>query len=235
MTLYSGWAHYYDVLHASKPYDAEVARLHEVIRRHAPEARSLLDVTCGTAGHLQRLRTHFEAEGLDASGPLLEIARQKCPDIKFHEVDMEHFALPRRFDVIICMFSVIGFAATIERLELTIANMARHLHPKGLLLVEPWFSPASFWTDTITANYVDQPQLKIAWLYTSWRQGDQAVLHNQFLVGTPAGIQHHEETHVLGLFSEDQYTSAVQRAGLQVCPVDPSGWPRGIHVGIKPG
>ena len=54
---------------------------------------------------------------------------------------MADFDLPRRFDVIICLFSSIGYAKTLNRLQKTLTNLARHLRPDGIVVIEPFFSP----------------------------------------------------------------------------------------------
>lgn len=230
-SLYGAWAKYYDALHANKPYDAEAARVLEIVRRHNPMARTLLDVACGTGQHLLRLREHFDAEGLDASDALLDVARRRCGNLVFHAANMETFDLERRYDVVLCLFSSIAFATSKERLDGTVRNMARHLAGNGLLIVEPWFAPETFWSGTVTMNVVNEKELKIAWVYTSAREGATSVLNNHFLVGTPEGIEHAIDVHTLGLFRREEYQSAFAAAGLELVAADETGWPRGILVG----
>ena len=54
--------------------------------------------------------------------------------------DMTSFDLGRRFDVVTCLFSSIGYVGTAERLDQAIATMAAHLEPGGTLIVEPWLA-----------------------------------------------------------------------------------------------
>jgi SAM-dependent methyltransferase len=228
--VYGKSADYYDVLYGFKDYDAAVAYLQRVLDQVAPDATTLLDVACGTGQHLERLQNRYVVEGLDINGAMLVAARRRCPHVTLHEVDMASFDLGRRFDVITCLFSSIAYARTAERLESSIASMRRHLEPGGVVLVEPWFTPERFWTHTITANHVDEPELKITWMYTSEREGDLAVLDMYYLVGQPGKIESFGERHELGLFSEDQVTSALVAAGLD-WSYDPEGpFGRGLYI-----
>ena len=231
--LYASWAEYYDALHTRKAYEAEADRVEKIIREANPNAATLLDVACGTGRHLQLFQRHFAAQGLDANPAFLEIARRRCGDVPLHQGDMAAFDLPDRFDAVTCLFSSIGFVRTKERLYQAVATMASHLAGGGVLVIEPWFTDQTFWSHTVTMNTLDEPALKIAWIYTSDRENEEAVLRNHFLIGTPDGIQHREDVHILGLFSRVDYESAITAAGLTLLPVDESGWSRGLLAGQK--
>jgi len=49
-----------------------------------PNARTLLDVACGTGAHLVHFNNLYAVEGLDLSPDLLAIAAQRLPDIVLH-------------------------------------------------------------------------------------------------------------------------------------------------------
>lgn len=55
----------YYVLYSWKDYPTEADKLHELIRSRNLEARTLLDVACGTGKHLEVLRDRYEVEGVD--------------------------------------------------------------------------------------------------------------------------------------------------------------------------
>jgi SAM-dependent methyltransferase len=168
---------------------------------------------------------------LDLNPELLDIARQRCPEVSFHQADMVNFRLDHDFDVITCLFSSIGYIKTVENMYETVSNMARHLRPGGVIIVEPWFTPESYWTGTITANFVDEPELKIAWMYTSEVEGRVSVLDINYLVGTPQGIDHFDERHELGLFTHEEYIGAFRKVGLEG-RYDPYTLFRGMYLGV---
>jgi SAM-dependent methyltransferase len=228
-------AQFYDALYAGKDYAQAATRLQTLIRERLPHATTLLDVGCGTGRHLECLRGQYRSvEGLDLNPGLLAIARSRLPGVALHCGDMASFDLGKKFDVVICLFSAIAYVESAERMRQSIAAMSRHLEPNGLLIVEPWFSPESYWTGTITANFVDQPDLKIAWMYTSQREKDVSVLDISYLVGTPSEVSTFREMHRMGLFSNREYEGAFAAAGLRV-EHDPVGlFGRGLFIGQGP-
>src|SRR5438552_5176204 len=222
----------YDALHdLFKDYTTECRKLRAVLRRHAPRAKTLLDVTCGTGRHLEQLRKRYYVEGLDMSAEMLRTAHKRCPGVRFHRANMVNFRLRRRFDVIICLFSSIAYAKTLERLRRTIANFAGHLQPGGIVVVEPWFSPEKYWTHRVVANVVDKPELKIVWMYTSEAEGRTAILDSHYLVGTPKRIDHFTERYEVGLFRHRQYLEIFRTAHLGVHYDSKGLIGRGMYIG----
>ena len=147
--LLDSYGRCYDLVYASKDYAAESEKLRGFIEARAPGVKTLLDVACGTGQHLHQLRNHYEVEGLDLSEAQLQIARERIPDGAFRRGDMLNFDLGRRFDVVTCLFSSIGYMRSIDRLNETVANMARHVEPGGLLIVEPWLTPETWRPGTL--------------------------------------------------------------------------------------
>ncbi len=231
--MYTRSAKFYDALHHFKDYVAASKQLHTLLQQHHPTAKTLLDVACGTGKHLEYLRDYYQVEGLDLNPDMLKIARQRCPGVPFHQANMVDFRLNHNFDVVICLFSSIAYVKTLENMRRTVANMTRHLRPGGMIIIEPWFSPESYWTGTITANFVDEPQLKIAWMYTSEVEDRVSVLDIHYLVGTPKGVDYFDERHELGLFTHEEYLEALRRADLHV-HYDPKGlFGRGMYLGLN--
>ena len=110
MNNYSKLAKIYDALYSFKNYEAEAKRLHEIIsEKKTSPGNALLDVACGTGTHLSFLKKYYAVEGTDLTPEMLEVARARNPEITFHQGEMRSFDLGRRFDVVTCLFSSIGY------------------------------------------------------------------------------------------------------------------------------
>ena len=227
----------YDAIYAAmgKDYLSEAQRLHELIQQHKRcSGDRLLDVACGTGGHLTFLQQWYEVEGLDLDAGMLVIARERYPDVVLHQADMVDFELDRQFDAIVCLFSSIGYVKTLERLHQTLQTMTRHLHPGGVVIIEPWLTPDVYGAGTVHAQFVDQLDLKIARMNISEVDGTVSVIDFHYLVATAEGIEHFTECHELGLFSHDEYLGAFVASGLEVV-YDPQGlMGRGLYIGLRP-
>jgi SAM-dependent methyltransferase len=223
----------YDRIYHFKDYGKDVSYILNCIEARRPGSTDLLDVACGTGNHISGLSARFRIQGIDASQAMLKRAAAKFPETPFHLGDMTTVDLGRRFDVVTCLFRTISFVETVERFRLAILNMARHLETGGLLLVEPFFTPETYWIGHVKMNVTDQPDCKIAWLYVSEREGDVGVMSNHFLVGRPTGVEHFEEEHRMGLFRPSDYREAFDAAGLELeyDPVGPGGI--GFYIGRR--
>ncbi len=231
--MYGTFAHIYDAAYHFVDYETFSDYLVRNIRLQHPDAQSLLEVACGTGRYLELLAEHFDVEGLDLTEEMLEKARERLPHMPLHLGDMTNFSLSGRYDVVCCLFRSIAYAKTQGKLFSTVQAMSNHLKPGGLLVIEPFFTPDTYWADKVTLNEYKSDALKISWMYVTEKIDAIARLRYNVLVGTPAGVNHFVETHELGLFSRDDFEEAFTRAGLSLeyDPVGPTGI--GLYFGRK--
>ncbi len=229
--MYDRSAKLYDAIYSFKNYEKEAAKLHELIQKHKRSASNdLLEVACGTGGHISYLKNNYSVEGLDLSPEMLRLAKKKHPDVVFHRGDMVSFKLRKHFDAITCLFSAVGHVKTRRKLGLAVRNMSQHLKPGGVLIVEPWITPQQWRKGSVHADFVDQPELKVARMNISKTRGRLSVLDMHHLVATPNRVEHFVERLELGLFSHDEYLDVFRSAGLETS-YDPEGlMGRGLYI-----
>lgn len=217
--MFYSTAKYYDAVYRAlgKDYSAEAQKVAEIVRREKRSTGSdLLDVACGTGGHLQYLQKYFLCEGLDIADDLLRIAAERCGGLRFHRADMMYFNLERQYDAIVCLFSSIAYVSELSRLKQTVATFKRHLKPGGVMVVEPWIYPEHWQEGLLSAVFVDEPDLKLARMMIARRDANVSILNFHYMVGEPDVIRTMTEPHHLGLFTQQEYHCAFASAGLAV-------------------
>jgi SAM-dependent methyltransferase len=233
--VFSNSEELYDAVYSWKDYDAESERLHALIEERNPEARTLLDVACGTGTHLARLAQWYEVEGVDLDPKMLELTRRKVPDARLEVADMVSLDLGRSFDAVTCLFSSIGYAGSVERIRQAVEAMASHLAPGGVLVVEPWFTPEQWHPGHPHLLAIDEPDLKIARVNLSGQEGRMAILNFTYVVGTPEGVEVFTERHEAVLATDEEYREAFHAAGLEVERDEQGLMGRGLWIGRRPG
>lgn len=226
----------YEIFYRSrgKDWNAEAEEVTRLVRARMPQARTLLDVACGTGAHMATFRERFEeVEGLEIAPPMLELARERLPGLAFHEGDMRDFALKRTFDAVVCMFCAIGYLGTFEELRAAVRAMSDHLRPGGVLVIEPWWFPEDHVEGYVAGDLGREDGLTVARISHSTLQGRSTRMEVRFLVGESTGIKEFTEIDVLSLFTKDEYTQAFLDADCSVeyLPGAPTG--RGLFVGTR--
>lgn len=229
-------ARLYDKIYHFKDYAAEVATLQAMIAARATRPyHTLLDVGCGTGNHLIYLKDHYACTGIDYSPAMLDIAREKLPDMSLHEGDMRTFALDQTFDVVACLFSAVGYMQTQTDLNLAVTNMARHVAPGGLLIVEAWLYFGDFNPQHMGTLTVDEPDLKLSRMSRNRLENDGrlSIMDMHHMVSTPGNFDYFIEQHAMGLFTHDEYLAAVADSGLTTSFEAGGLTGRGMYFGVK--
>jgi len=218
----------YDALNDWKDYSGESARLESIARSLGLSGRaSWLDVACGTGRHLEFLRRRHPVVGVDISPKMLRIARHRLPGVRLVRADMRTFNLKARFDVVTCLFGAIAHLRTPEDVREAFSNLARHMNPGGIAIVEPWLEPTIFHPGFIQLRHHQDAEIMVArCAYSSLRRG-RAIVQYHFLVGRPGhGVRYLKETDVKLLVSREDLLKLMRKSGLRA---------RFLRHGLTPG
>ncbi len=232
--MFAESAQWYDALYSSKDYSKESAAIVSLVKREHPAARSVLDVACGTAEHDRYLARDYDVDGLDINPDFVRAAAAKNPGGEYFCADMTAFDLGKRYDVVLCLFSSIGYTKTIDKVIQALRCFARHLNADGIVVVEPWFTHDSWNPDgRVHLLTAETSEGKICRMNISEMEGAVSVIDFHYLVGTASGVEHFTERHELGLFSVDEMKAAFAAADLAV-KHDATGLTgRGLYVARK--
>lgn len=151
MSMFAGYAAYYDRLYRDKDYGAEAAFVMDLVRKHCPGAESLLELGCGTgihAGHLSAsgMRVH----GVDRSAPMLELARARREKLSaevaqrlvFSPGDIRQIRIRETFDAVISLFHVMSYQTSNEDLRRCFATAKEHVKIGGVFVFDCWYGAA---------------------------------------------------------------------------------------------
>jgi SAM-dependent methyltransferase len=198
-------------------YQREAARVSALIETYKQSSGSdLLDIACGTGGHIPYWRKHYIVTGLDLSPAMLDRAIHKFPDVEFHLGNMIDVALEQNFDVIVCLYGSIGFVRTPENLDKAASNFAAHLKHGGVLCLTPWSTQEEF-KPVIVVDTVKHPHVLISRMENVKRKAPDLVevdLHH--LVGRDGIVKYHTQSIEVGLFSRQQYLDALCNTQLEM-------------------
>ena len=236
MDVYERSARAYDLMGAAaRDYPAEADELARLVKRRCPDAASLLDVACGTGSHLSNLRRHFtEVAGVDLSSRMLERAQRELPDVRLERGDMRSFGLQRRFDVVTCLASSIGYLLTIDDVHAAVANMADHVSAGGLLIVEPWIHPDQWRPGSRVADSANGDGMAVGRVSVSGLEGHVSTFDLHWTIASDDGVEQFVEPHRMGLYSIDQYLAAFETAGMAVeHHRSPQLFGRGLFIGQR--
>jgi trans-aconitate methyltransferase len=209
-------AHVYDLLYSFKDYEAEARDLVALIRERNPDARSLLDIACGTGKHLELLRPSFpDVAGVDLDEGLLAMARERLPDVPLTHADMRAVELGRAFDAVTCLFSSVGYLRDADELASAVGRMGAHLAPGGVLVIDGCVRPDAWWPGThVQALAETADGVAATRVARTWRVGGRSILDMRYLIATADdGFTQEQERHELTLFSDAEYRAAFEAAG----------------------
>lgn len=150
MKAFEQYADFYDSYYANKNYDKEIDYILNLASQHGlSNPQTILDIGCGTAGHLLPLcKKNIKTDGFDLSEKMIELAKQKIAKsgienfVKVETGDATTYRNGKKYGMVISMFAVMGYLTTNESFLAGLKTARTHLNKDGLFIFDVWFGPA---------------------------------------------------------------------------------------------
>ena len=138
----SYYSKFYDQIYSKKNYIEEVKFLHSIFLKYKKNNPWIIDIGCGTGQHLiQLLKLGHNVTGVDKSGDMINLARQKLKENGFEknkifQMDAKDVhMISMKFDFAILMFNVVGY---IEDLKQFFLNLKKILNKDAVIIFDFW-------------------------------------------------------------------------------------------------
>lgn len=226
---------YYDLIYLFKDYKKESEEISKLILKYKRnEARSLLDVGCGTGLHIKYLKAKYACTGLDLNEEMLKIARRNVKGVRFLQGNMLSLNIKQKFDVITCLFSAIGYAKTAEQLRKTLSGFYKHLNLGGICIIDAWFDKAHWRVGSVHLHSYNGNDIKIARVGYSAIKGDLSILDEHYLIAEKdKGVMYIPDKSELRLTEREEFLRLMKDAGFKPILLKEAIMGRDRYIGIK--
>ncbi|MCC9153607.1 class I SAM-dependent methyltransferase [Streptomyces parvulus] len=106
-----------------------------LVERHHPDARTLLDLGCGTGRDLELLAHHFDCIGVEVQPGLVDYARRTRTGLDIRLGDMRTIRLDHTADVLTCLGNSLSYVHDNQDIQAVFRTFAAHARPETLLVL----------------------------------------------------------------------------------------------------
>ena len=151
MSVFGNYSAYYDLLYSDKDYAGEAEFVELLIKKYKPDAKSILELGCGSGGHaIELINKGFYIHGIDLSEEMLAVAATRRDQLpgelasKFTLApgNVQSYRANKMFDCVISLFHVISYQPTVAELKAAFITAAEHLDAGGAFVFDVWYGPA---------------------------------------------------------------------------------------------
>ncbi len=153
MNYYNKIAKYYDKLFRIN-YEEESRIINKILLKHTKKGR-LLDLGCGTGGHIKELNyLGWICDGIDSSKGMIKEAVKKGLSVK--KMRMEKIRLPNKYNAITLINRSLLTIKNKKQLRKLIKKITQHLNNNGVILIDLDLHKDYFDTELSVTNYFNE-------------------------------------------------------------------------------
>jgi SAM-dependent methyltransferase len=143
--VFLDYSKYYDLLYKDKNYKAESDFIISLIKEYHPNAKTILNLGCGTGQHDFYLAdAGYTVTGIDLSQEMINIANNKntSSNCRFIYGDARTLEIDSKFDIVISLFHVLSYQTTNSDILGFFSTINRLLEDDGISIFDYWYGPA---------------------------------------------------------------------------------------------
>lgn len=132
----------YDVLYSKKNYKLEVIYIINLLKKFNIKNNKILDLGCGSGKHLSYfIKKKYKVTGVEKNQNMIDQAHK---NIKKNIIrsNIENLKLKKKYDIILCLFNVIGYFNSETSINSFFKTVGLHLKKNGVFIFDFWFSQA---------------------------------------------------------------------------------------------
>ena len=216
--MYKIVSKYYDMMYVNdESYKSEIDKVISLIDQYKKsEGNTLLDIACGTGAQAAYLQNQFTVTGIDISDEMLEIAKNKVKKAFFVNADMCNFSLNNQYDVIVNLYGSIGHATSLENMQMAMKCAFKHLKQGGIFILTPWSTKESF-NEALVSKTKTHELSGFCRMETVKRASNNKIrIDYHHLISDNLEVTYYNHTNFITLFSENEYVTSIQKAGLKI-------------------
>ena len=234
----------YDVVMAHVDYQLWAEYVHGLLRRHAPAARDVLELGCGTGSFALALQSlgDYRYAATDRSEEMLHVARAKAElegaDVQFEVADFTDFRADPPVDAIVLLYDGLNYLLEMEQVTAVLRCAFTSLRPGGIFLFDV-STPAN--SENNAAYFEDRgEESEFSYVRTSRYDRDRRLHVTRFeltVSGTSSVEEHVQRAYAMeeieALVAETGWEEAHAYDGFSTAPA--TGRTERIHWVLKKG
>lgn len=230
---------WYDLFKSNKRYGDEVNYVNHLLNKLNINSQNMLELACGTSNHGVLFGENCKRiVGLDINENFIKEAKRKNPNGFYYVSDISKYSLNESFDVVLALYGALGYMQNSKSLFDALKSAANHLSDSGVLIIEPWFTPLEWSTQTYQPYVVtkeDEAGSKISRMSLGHPDG---TIDFEYLFCSRGDkkIQKTSDSFKFGLHKTETIVSFLSELGLKANILDVSESPfskRGLIVACR--
>ncbi len=234
--MYGELAEWFPLLSPPEEYVEEAALYVELLSKHSPVPRSVLELGSGAGSNAVHMKKHFELTLTDLSDDMLAVGRKLNPECVHVQGDMKTIRLGETFDGVF-VHDAICYMTTEAELRQVFETVFVHCAPGGVALIAPDWVKETFrpGTDDGGVDSGTRGLRYFEWIHDPDPGDTTYTVDYAVMLRSDDGVVRVEhERHVEGIFPQQTWVDSLTEAGFEVEVVpDPIEAGRVLFVGRK--